>query len=375
MRPSFALAVLALACLRATAQAQVGQFRHELRAELGPEYDSNPTRAEQVSSLGAPMAGRSALSRLVLSASGALALGRRLGLAAQGGLAGKRFVNPEAHGEDVLVAQAGSTVSLRLAARTSLSLAGTYYDAFQRGPDDRRDFRSGAPSLRFDQGFATLGLLSLGGGHRWFSFKSDSAYSFAGPTAFVRLRHTLPGDLETGGADWELGVGGALEWRGFSGPACERDLCAADPARPRHSDRFWLAHAEITRTATVLLGAGAALHVNQSNSYGEALVRGAFHLRGVVPLPWELSLSARAEVVVTRYADSLPLTRDPEKGTPRISIEDESRSTLRLEMARPLCDQVEIGGRYVWYTSVPSSGPVDFRRHTLLLYLAILHES
>jgi hypothetical protein len=62
-------------------------------------------------------------------------------------------------------------------------------------------------------------------------------------------------------------------------------------------------------------------------------------------------------------------------GTPRISIEDESRSTLRIELARPLSANVEIGTRYTLYTSAPSSGPLDFRRQTVLLYLALLREN
>ena len=130
----------------------------------------------------------------------------------------------------------------------------------------------------------------------------------------------------------------------------------------------------MTRTTAFLLGAGAALHLNQSNSYGEGLVRGVFHLRAVVPLPWALSLSSRADLVATHYWNSQVLGQDPNAGAPLVSIEDENRSTLRVEVARPLAQGFEIGARYVFYSSFPSRGSVDYRRQTALLYLAVFDE-
>jgi hypothetical protein len=373
MRQSVALVVLLLAGLSGPMQAQAAP-RFELRGEFGPEYDTNPTRAERLSAAADLAPGPSALSRFVTSASGAWGFAPGVGLSLSGGVGGKRFVNADAHGEDVLVAQASGVVTMGVTDAVRLALSGAYYDAFQRGPTDRRDFRSGAPGLRLDRRFAEHGVLSVAGGYRWYAFKSDDAFSFSGPTASVRVHQSFPGDLGKGAADWDWDAMASLEWRGFAGPACERDVCT-DAVGPRHTDRFWLISGEITRTSAMLVGAGAAVHVNRSNSYGESLVRGALHLRSVLPLPARFSLSARAEVVTTRYADSLPLVRDPEMGTPRISIEDESRSTLRIELARPLSANVEIGTRYTLYTSAPSTGPLDFRRQTVLLYLAVLNEN
>jgi hypothetical protein len=290
-------------------------------------------------------------------------------------VAGKRFFEQDARGDDVLIAQAGANGTLRVAGRTVLGLAGSYYDAFQRGPVDRRDFRSLAPALRIEQGFARAAQLALGGGYRWFTFKSDDNFSFAGPTAFLTARQMFPGNLERGEADWEWTAGASLEWRGFDGLACTNVNCAADSASPpRRLDRFWVSHFELARTTTFLLGAGAALHINQSNSYGEGLVRGVFHLRAVVPLPWAISLSSRADLMATHYWNSQVLAQDPNAGTPLVSIEDENRSTLRVEVARPLAQGFEIGARYILYTSFPSGGSVDYRRQTALLYLAVFDE-
>jgi hypothetical protein len=135
-----------------------------------------------------------------------------------------------------------------------------------------------------------------------------------------------------------------------------------------------MGHVELTRTAGFLVGAGAAVHFNQSNSTVESLVRGLFHLRGVVPLPWSFSLSGRADLVVTHYRNSLLLVKDPNAAAPLVSIEDENRSTLRFELSRPLAKGFEIGTRVVLYSSFPHSGSVEYSRQTTLLYLAVFDE-
>jgi len=374
MRLTFTPVVFAL--LGAGPWARADSEQHDLRVELGTEYDSNPDRAEHIAGVTPilPQAPASPLARLVASGNWSSPLGERAGLALSGALGGKRFLREEARGDDVLIVQAGANGTLRLAGRTILGAAGSYYDAFQRGPVDRRDFRSLTPVLRLEQGFARAAQLTLGGGYRWFTFKSIDDLSFAGPTAFVNARQIIPGDLAAGEADWEWNAGAALEWRGFAGPACINDTCTPESSAPARLDRFWIGHFEVARTSSFLLGAGAALHVNESNSRGEALVRGVFHVRAVAPLPWSLSLSTRAELVATHYQNSLLLVQDPNAGAPRVSIEDENRSTLRVEVARPLAQGFEIGARYVVYTSFPSRGSVDYFRQTALLYLAVYDE-
>ena len=378
MRLTVTLVVLTL--LGARSWARADPARYDVRVELGTEYDTNPDRAEQITNYTPPLpqAGPSPLARLVASGNWSSAIGKSGALALSGAMAGKRFVDQDARGDDVLVAQAGANGTLRVAGRTFLGLAGSYYDAFQRGPIDRRDFRSLAPTLRIEQGFARAAQLTLGGGYRWFTFKPDDNFSFAGPTAFLTARQMFPGSLERGEADWEWTAGASLEWRSFEGLACTNESCTTEASsQPHRLDRFWTSHIELTRTTTFLLGAGAALHLNQSNSRGEGLVRGVFHLRAVVPLPWELSLSSRADLAATHYWNSLLLAQvaqDPNAGAPLVSVEDENRSTLRIELARPLARGFEIGARYVFYTSFPGSGSVDYRRQTALLYLAVFDE-
>jgi hypothetical protein len=362
-------------CLAATsAEVRAEQLDYDWRLEDGVEYDTNPTRVEQIEGTPAsPAAPASALARIVASGGLAARLGERNTLAASGAFGGKWFAASEARAANVLVAQASFSDTLRIWQRTQASVAMAYYDVFQRRSGVLPDFRSLAPGLRLDQGLAKGLAMSLGGGYRWFTFKTDGAYSFQSPTASFSIRHVLPGDLLSGGADWEWSAGGSFEARTFDGAACTASGCSQDGSSPRHRDRFWIGHAEWSRTGGWLLGAGAALHLNQSNSYGESLWRGLFHVRTVVPLPWELSLSARAEVVATRYRDPLTFLQ-PVAGLPSASIEDESRSTVRVELARPFEGHFELGVRYAYYTSAPAFGAVEFRRQTVLVYFAFLDE-
>jgi hypothetical protein len=357
------------------ARTRAEPIHYDWRLEDGLEYDTNPARTESIAGTSTqPAAPASLLARLVASGSLLAPLGQHNDLALSGALGGKWFADSGARAENVLVVQAAASDTLHLGQRTQAALSGAYYDVFQRRSFDLPDFRSAAPSLRLDQGLGQSVLVSLGGGYRWFTFKPDDAYSFAAPTAFLAIRHTLPGDLLDGGADWEWSAGGSVEARDFKGPACTPSGCGDTSGVPRHTDRFWVGHAEFSRTGRWLFGSGAAMHVNQSNSFGEALVRGLFHVRAVIPLPWDLSLSVRGEVVATRYADALTFLQ-PVAGLPSASIEDESRSTFRIDVARLFEGRFELGVRYVYYTSAPASGALGFRRQTALLYLAFLDES
>jgi len=122
------------------------------------------------------------------------------------------------------------------------------------------------------------------------------------------------------------------------------------------------------------MGAGVAVHANLSNSFGERLVRGLVHLRAVVLLPADLSLSGRAELVVARYLDGLPLVRNVMSGNPDVNLEGESRSTVRVELARAFGKNLDAGVRYTLYTNELGSTPVHYFRQTALLFLAVTTE-
>lgn len=364
MRPGVALAlVLALPT------AARGQARWSVRGEAGGEYDSNPGRVESVRDGISPLATPSSLARFVATGEVAAAPAAGQTLSLSGSLGGKLFTDAAAQPENVLVAQASAAWSVPVAERTAVALAAAYYDVWQKQDPNARDFRSTTPMLRLDQRLGVTGVLSVGAGYRWFAYKPDPDYDFQAPTAFATYHHLWPGGAAEGGADWEMTTGASAELRAFSGRACTADECPGPQDQPARRDQFWILHLEVTRTGAFLAGAGAALHGNASNSYGEPLLRALAHVRAVFLLPWELSLSGRAEIIATRYEDAVPLARNV-MGTPLVSIEDESRSTVRLELVRPIGGGVEAGFRYTFYTNELAAGPVRYRRQTALVFLA-----
>ena len=255
--------------------------------------------------------------------------------------------------------------------RNRLALQMAHYDAFQRASDlpDARDFRSTSPSLRFEHR-RDQARFAAGAGWRWFVFKPEPGFDFQAPTAYRQL---LADDVTaSGGSRRRVGLAGDRQLRGpaFSIRAVAWRAPTCPPAVPadRRMDRFLAMTAEVNRTADVLLGAGLVGQLNDSNSYGESLLRGAVFLRGVVLLPGQLSLAARAELVATRYADAVQVGRDPAGAF--LSIEEEGRTNLRVELMRPFGNQVETGLRYSFWTTALGTQTVSYQRHNLLAFVA-----
>jgi len=369
------VALCALVGLAPSLPARAQAVRYSLRAEVAAEYDSNPGRIERIA--GEPT-GRSEditgspVGRLVLAGDLAAALGTRQTVSLFASLAGKRFGRAEVRDEDVVVAEATGSWNVQAADRTTVGLVGAYAEAFQRQSIERRDFQTLSPTLRLDQGVGQGGLLSAGIGYRWLHYKPDASFDFQGPSAFASYRHAWPGD--SGAADWEWSGGATAELRSFTGTRCLEDQCPGPSDAGARQDQFWTAHTEITRTGTFLAGGGLAVHGNVSNSFGEPLLRGLVHLRAVVLLPAELSLSARAELVVAHYLDGLPLVRDAMNPARDVNLEGENRSTVRLELARPFGKHLDAGVRYTLYTNELGSTPVHYRRQTAMLFIAVLAE-
>jgi hypothetical protein len=366
MRPrAVALATVALCGTSAPVVARGDGFA--ARLETGAEYDTNPTRVETLD--GVPATRRfvpSAALRLALTADLDVAFADRWYVSAGGGLAGRRLVDPDAQGEDLLVTEGRAALSRALAAGWLLGAQTSYYDVGQRADslEEARDFRSLAPGARL-VGPLLRGRFSLGAGWRWFQFKPAPILDFAGPTLSLGYRRNPVFTLD-GAAEWDWGVGGGVERRGFLGLDCaDAAACAGQPARRR--DHFFMFDADVTRTGDQLIGAGISLHANRSNWAGESLWRLAAHLRLVWLLPLDLSLAARGELVFTRYDDAVPIGHDAMTGA-FVTIEEEGRSTARIDLSHPLGDHMEVGLRFTLY--VQSPGSVHFSRQLYLFYLA-----
>jgi hypothetical protein len=347
------------------------ELRYGLRLEGGGEYDSNPGRREQVEGTATPTEVTAATALRLVSALDLALLtggGHLFSVAVEG--AGKRYLDPVVQDEDLLVIDGRFAADFALDQRNRLALQVAHYDALQRAQTlpEARDFRSTSPSLRLDHR-RDRARFSGGAGWRWFVFKPERSFDFQAPTAFLSYWQSVSPPLEEPGAEWDWRVTASFEGRRFRSDRCVAGA-ACPPTVPadQRMDRFFAATAEVNRTGDVLVGAGLAGQLNDSNSYGESLLRGAVFLRGVLLLPWQLSLAARAELVATRYADAVQVGRDPAGAF--LSIEEEGRTTLRLELMRPLGTHAEAGLRYSFWTTALGTETVSYKRHNLLAFVA-----
>jgi hypothetical protein len=351
--------------------------RYTLRTEVGLEYDTNAHRTEIIAGANNPPIVASPLQRLVLAGtlSDLIANGQLLTLAATA--AAKIYDAPAAHGEDVAIAQSSLAWAKALGSRATFTLAGSYYEAFQPPAKalieatEQRDFRSLAPTAQLGWIAAPGFDLSLAGGYRWFVFKPDRDDDFSAPTAAAELRWTRPAD----DADWEVGTGAAYEYRRFGGPALVIDcppivppglVCSGPDGR---HDHFLMTHLELQRVGHVLIGAGYAFHLNLSNSYSETVMRHFVNARFAAPLPGGLTLAARAELLYAHYPQGTPI------GTVAVgnsfssveSIEDENRSSVRVDLSRGLSEHLRLVARYTFYANELGNPSISYRRQTILL--------
>jgi hypothetical protein len=384
-----ALISLALTCAPIAARAQDAvnappdTEHYQLRAEVGTEYDSNAHRVEEIANAGSDVVG-SFLQRFVVT--GHLvdqpAPGHAVAVTATA--AAKIFDAAAARSETVAIAQSSLMWRAALGPRWSLAPSGAYYEAFQSwGPPgdpagERRDFRSLSPVLELRTAPSERTDLAFVAGYRWLVFKPDRDFDFAGPTAGVNLRWLY--DTETG-ADWEARVGASLEHRGFGGPAqighCTQDDLPC-PGTATRVDDFVMAQTEVTRTGRVLLGLGYAFQHNASNSFGETLIRHVGTARAAAALPLGLYLAGRADLAFVSYRDPVPVapadTMQMTTVRPFASIEEENRSSARVDLSRDIGDRTRALLRYTFYANELGASVGQYRRHTLLLSLSFALE-
>ena len=356
--------------------------RYTLRAEVGLEYDTNAHRTEIIAGADNPPIVASPLERLVLAGtlSDLVADGQLLTLGATA--AGKLYDAPAATDEDVAIAQSSIAWAKALGPRATLTLSGAYYEAFQAPPknlvdaSERRNFRSLASTVQLGWVPAEHFDLSLTAGYRNFLFKPDRDDDFNAPTAAADLRWTR----QIRDADWEVSTGSAFEHRTFGGPALTADCAQEIPegnqgpfvcasADTRHDD-FLMSHLDLLRVGAVLSGVGYSLLYNRSNSYGETVIRHIATARFAAPLPGGLTLAARGELLVAFYTQPVPI------GTVAVgnsfssveSIENENRSSVRVDLSHDLGDSLRVVARYTFYVNeIANASPISYQRQTLLL--------
>jgi hypothetical protein len=139
-----------------------------------------------------------------------------------------------------------------------------------------------------------------------------------------------------------------------------------------------MAQTEVTRTGRLLLGLGYAFQHNGSNSFGETLIRHIATARIATALPLDFYLAARADLLFVSYRESVPVAQAAMAqgvgGTPYASIEEENRSSARIDLSRDVGARVRALLRYTFYANELGNNIGEYRRHTLLLSLSFAFE-
>jgi hypothetical protein len=297
--------------------------------------------------------------------------------------AGKIYDVPAATDENVAIAQSSIAWAKTLGSRATLTLSGAYYEAFQApaknlvDASERRDFRSVASTVQLGWVPAERFDLSIIAGYRNFLFKPDRDDDFNAPTAAAELRWTR----QISDADWEVSAGTAFEHRIFGGPAllaCPlaitgsggEGLFACAGPDTRHDD-FLMSHLDLLRVGAELWGAGYALLYNRSNSYGETVIRHIATARFAAPLPGGLTLAARGELLLAFYKQPVIVSQQLAPGNTFSSVEsidNENRSSVRVDLSHDLGDRLRVVARYTFYANeIANASPISYQRQTLLL--------
>jgi hypothetical protein len=355
-----------------------------LRAEFALEYDSNANRAELLNgtSTTQDFPTESFLARSTVTGTLQWRRGANI-LRALAGVGGKVFFNPQVNDQDVLVTQLSVEDRARVHGGFDVGGLVSYYDASQldvappclaSGCNRHRDFRTGSVLARIGY-FSDEGEASVSGGWRGFQYKPDATFDFQGGQATV----TTIARARVGAAERtsEIDVLASyhLERRFFSAlqvvntcpPGGPLGQSCYGPGPNTRDDWFHEGGVELTFVRNVLVAAGYGLQLNLSNSFGQSLLRHILSAKISFRLPWELYATIKGQLLITHYLDPVLLDL-PVNSQTFVTIEDENRNALVLDLERPIRQSgLSIGARYSFYTNELGSTPVSFMRHVVYL--------
>ena len=222
--------------------------------------------------------------------------------------------------------------------------------------------------------------LTIAVGAKQFIYKPDRRFDWSGPAASVRLDLTL-WQPAGGTRSLELAASAGVEARAYESTAlanaCSEEAPPIDPrdcfsgtSLARH-DRYERVGVELTFVGRVVATAGYQLSVTDSNSFGQSLVRHRISASATRALPWRLYGTALATLQIDQYLDGLIARADLENQT-FTTLDDESRSSLQLRLARQVSARWSVESRAaIWRNLGNTSDTSSFRR--ALLYVGAVY--
>jgi hypothetical protein len=355
-----------------------------LQLEAGSEYDSNVHRLERrdgemVDIDGAPLARLGARHRL----SWRRTPRERFTLSSHGGL--KLFTTDSGQSENVAVLSAEGGYDWALRSRGAVfGLSGSYYDAIPYELAEPMADQSGGRHFRTGMGEASATLIGPGGhrvtalgGYRLFHYKPEPDFDWHGEHVGLIYQGTFwrgDPDKDDDAGSVDISAGYRVERRAYDAGARTSACADQDSPDPECSGGTDLARAdlnhslaaEVVYTGRRIYSARYELTVNDSNSFGETLVRQRLRLGFTTELLRELYLTAEATALVHIYLDPLLVLRDQQALT-FVSIDEENRNSLSVHLSRALTRSWALEGRYAIYSNEFTNQELTFRRQTVYL--------
>ncbi len=368
--------LLALFCLVLCAPLHsVAASTFEITAEVGPELDTNTTRLQQTSqSSEEPILG--GLMRMMSKAHLTLRPLADHFISFLYGAGAKVFINETARSADEFVQHA----ELGWGAKTALGVLlinGTYYDAFQR--ISLRDFRSGSSTAQLQiRGLPSMLKAGFNIGYRGLQYKPAPEYDFNSLRVGTALSWNLTSGPEIERVDWVLRFFFSTGLRFYDGhvismPSRCREsssglFCTEEPLR---QDFNHLLRVGIDYFGNADLSLWYSAELNSSNSYGETYTRHVLGLKFTAHLFWDIFLTAKGTFQFSLFRD--PFLISKVSNVSFVSIDDENRSSLMIQLARDLTAHWAVHLRYSLYVNEsssqsnlsPSAEAPIFQRHTL----------
>jgi hypothetical protein len=213
-------------------------------------------------------------------------------------------------------------------------------------------------------------------GVRRFRYKPDPDFDWIGDRYGLDYRATIwtgDPDRDPDASFVDVRAGYRFERRGFSGTALTSECPEGetDPSCIRSSGlaRTDLNHAlsgELVFTGEQIWSARYELQINDSNSFGNSLVRQRLELGFTAELPWQWFVTAKGALQLDLFLDPLLLARDVQAQS-FVSIDDENRNELALHLSRDLGPNLAVEGRYALFSNEFATRELDFRRQTFYL--------
>lgn len=353
-----------------------------LKLEAGSEYDSNVHRVEVAGQGGADV-----VDAPVARFGGRFRFKTRPGKGQRfklDGYAGaKLFASDSSQSENVGVVSLDGRFDRAFETRRAvLGVVGQYYDAIPWQPFGDT---MGAPTRNFSTAMAAADLAIAGPGehrvrgrvgYRTFNYKPDPDYDWAGEQYGLTYQTTIwRGDEEdVEAASFDLNIGYGLGRRRYHGRAFTNACAEESPTEPdcfvptdiERIDLAHSAHGELVYTGDRIYSARYVVRVNDSNSFGQSLVRQRLELGLTTELFWKVYLTATGAVMLNIFLDPLLLAPDVNSQS-FVSIEDENRNSLLLHLSRELGGGWAAEARYAIYSNEFATEELSFRRQTAYL--------